>query len=70
MIENPPNFAQEGFREEQIDEKDYGGSQLEQLIFGESVEGSMSNKTFGFLLTWNSLLSKIEQGRIKSQLAM
>ena len=30
----------------------------------------MNSKTFGYLLAWNCMLLKIEQGRIKSQLAM
>ena len=28
----------------------------------------MSNKVFGYLLAWNAMLLKIENGRIKSQL--
>jgi len=28
----------------------------------------MNNKVFGYLLTWNAMLLKIEHGRIKAQL--
>ena len=28
----------------------------------------MNNKVFGYLLVWNAMLTKIEQGRIKCQL--
>ena len=41
---------------------------LERLVLGESQEGCMNNKVFGYLLAWNAMLMKIEQGRIKSQL--
>ena len=41
---------------------------LEKLVLGESQEGCMNNKIFGYLLAWNAMLMKIEQGRIKSQL--
>jgi hypothetical protein len=33
---------------------------LEQLVFGESQEGCINNKIFGYLLAWNAMLSKIE----------
>jgi len=46
-----------------------GFHQVEQLIFGRHEEGCMDNKVFGYLLGWNAMLSKIEQGRIKSQLS-
>jgi len=29
----------------------------------------MSNKVFGYLLAWNTTLSKIENGRIKASLS-
>lgn len=39
---------------------------LEKLVLGESQEGCMNNKVFGYMLAWNAMLMKIEQGRIKS----
>ena len=42
---------------------------LEKLVFGESQDGCMNNRIFGYLLAWNAMLAKIEQGRIKVQLA-
>lgn len=42
---------------------------LEKLVFGEAQEGCMNNKVYGYLLAWNAMLMKIEQGRIKSQLS-
>lgn len=41
---------------------------LEKLVLGESQEGCMNSKVFGYMLAWNAMLLKIEQGRIKSQL--
>lgn len=41
------------------------GDMLEKLVFGESQEGCMNSKLFGYLLAWNAMLAKIEQGRIK-----
>ncbi len=38
------------------------------MVFGDLKEGCMNHKVFGYFLTWNSLLIKIENGRIKSQL--
>jgi len=43
--------------------------ELESLVYGASEEGQMNNKVFGYLLAWNAMLSKIEQGRIKAQLS-
>lgn len=42
--------------------------ELESLVYGSSEEGQMNNKVFGYLLTWNAMLLKIEHGRIKAQL--
>jgi len=42
--------------------------QLETLVYGENEEGHMNNKVFGYLLTWNTTLAKIEHGRIRAQL--
>jgi len=33
---------------------------LERLVLGESQEGCMNSKIFGYLLAWNAMLSKIE----------
>jgi len=38
------------------------------MIHGETKEGCMNQKVFGYFLAWNSLLAKIENGRIKSQM--
>jgi len=37
-------------------------------VLGDSQEGCMNNKVYGYLLAWNAMLTKIEQGRIKSTL--
>jgi hypothetical protein len=42
-------------------------SELTNLVFGETVEGAMSTKIFGYLLAWNAVLAKIEFGRMKAQ---
>lgn len=39
------------------------------MVFGDLKEGCMNHKIFGYFLTWNALLIKIENGRIKSQLS-
>ena len=41
---------------------------LERLVLGESQDGCMNSKIYGYFLAWNAMLIKIEQGRIKSQL--
>ena len=41
---------------------------LERLVLGEHQEGCMNNRIYGYLLAWNAMLKKIEEGRIKSQL--
>lgn len=41
---------------------------LERLVLGEQQEGCMNNKIYGYMLAWNAMLMKIEQGRMKSQL--
>ena len=63
LIDNAPPVIDHDAGEQQ----QFIGSQnmLEQLVFGESQEGCIDNKIFGYLLVWNAMLSKIEQGRIK-----
>jgi len=64
-IENPPKSVSE------LDHKEKKQSmkeQLEALIFGETKDGCLSRQAFGYLLAWSSLLSKIDNGRIKAQL--
>jgi len=62
MIENPPAL-------DQADESDGEiSNQIEQLIFGQAPEGCLKHKAFGYLLSWCSLLAKIDQGSIKAQL--
>ena len=46
-----------------------GGQILETLVFGQKEEGCMNAQIFGYLLAWNAVLTKIEQGRIKVALA-
>ena len=41
---------------------------LEKLVLGESQEGCMNSKIYGYMLAWNAMLLKIEHGRMKSQL--
>jgi len=38
-------------------------------MFGETKEGCLSKAAFGYLLAWSSMLSKIDCGGIKAQLA-
>jgi len=38
-------------------------------MFGETKEGCLSRKVFGYLLAWSSLLKKIDNGSLKAQLA-
>ena len=58
LIDNAPPVIDHGKEEQQ----QFIGSQnmLEQLVFGESQEGCINNKIFGYLLAWNAMLSKIE----------
>lgn len=47
-----------------------GADSLESLVHGTtSADGDMSIKVFGYLLVWNSVLAKIEHGRIKANLS-
>ena len=63
LIDNAPPVIDH----DQEEQQQFIGSQnmLEQLVFGESQDGCIDNKIFGYLLAWNAMLSKIEQGRIK-----
>lgn len=63
LIDEAP--SQDEDQPEVIDVK----NELESLVYGEAEEGQMSNKVFGYLLAWNAMLAKIEQGRIKAQLS-
>lgn len=64
LIEEAPSHEDEPEENQAISIKD----QLESLVYGESEEGQMSSKVFGYLLAWNAMLIKIENGRIKAQL--
>ena len=33
---------------------------LEKLVLGESQEGCLNNKIYGYMLAWNAMLMKIE----------
>ncbi len=68
ILENPPALNSDGTVHHQ--HVISGSTHVENLIFTEAHSGSnvnqMSTKMFGYLLAWNSLLIKIENGRIKS----
>jgi len=69
IIENAPVIDSEGNTHSQ--HVISGSTQVESLIFREEhqAEGaSINSKVFGYLMAWNALLIKIENGRIKSQL--
>ena len=61
MIDNAPNVISND-----SEANDYGAQfipsnqLLEKLVFGESQEGCMNNKVFGYFLAWNAMLMKIE----------
>ena len=63
VIENPPSIEQDddAAEREKINDND-----LEGLIFGSDKEGCLKRNVFGYLLTWSSLLKKIDCGRIKA----
>lgn len=63
MLENPPNIASHDGDQKQIVSSN---ANIESIIFGDSKEGCMNNKVFGYFLAWNAILIKIENGRIKS----
>jgi len=69
VLDNPPSFKEE---EEDMSELLQNKLEIEKLIGGSTAaaghEGTMNSKTYGFLLVWNALLSKIEHGRIKAQM--
>lgn len=67
LIENPPSIPND--EDEDIENKESIQNQIESLIFGDTREGCLSRKIFGYLLAWSSLLKKIDSGRIKAQLA-
>lgn len=62
-LEHPPNFKE--------DEVEAESSEFMRELVGASCDTQVRNKTkaFGYLLVWNSLLNKIEQGRIKATLS-
>lgn len=62
LLETPPSFGSTD-QEHQIL---LPSSQIEHLIYGEDREGCMTHRVFGYFLAWNALLSKIDNGRIKS----
>jgi len=70
LIENPNMLELQAALNDQQDQDEGSGiqSQIESLVFGETKEGCMSKKIFGYLLAWSSLLSKIDNGGIKAQL--
>jgi len=42
--------------------------QLDKLVYGESQEGCINKKAFGYLLAWNALLCQMEHGRTMATL--
>lgn len=63
LVENPPNIEEP----ESDDEADMQ-TQIESLVFGDTKEGCLSKKVFGYLLSWCCLLQKIDNGGVKAQL--
>ena len=61
MIQSPPSAEDEHNGEEQT-------TQVEQLVFGSTRQGCLSRQAFGYLLAWSSMLQKIDEGRVKSQI--
>ncbi len=69
MIDNAPNVISNDNETNELGTQFIPSNELlERLVLGESQEGCMNNKIYGYLLTWNAMLLKIESGRIKSQL--
>lgn len=65
VIENPPSIEQD---DDTAEREKINDNDLEGLIFGSDKEGCLKRNVFGYLLTWSSLLKKIDCGRIKAQL--
>ena len=67
MIDNAPNVISNDNETNELGTQFIPSNELlERLVLGESQEGCMNNKIYGYLLTWNAMLLKIESGRIKS----
>jgi hypothetical protein len=68
ILENPPAISQDGTVHQQ--HVISGSTHIENLIFQEAHnnQNQLNPKVFGYLLAWNAMLIKIENGRIKSQL--
>jgi hypothetical protein len=66
ILENPPAINHDGSVHQQ--HVISGSTHIENLIFSEahSANGKLNSKVFGYLLAWNAMLIKIENGRIKS----
>jgi len=64
QIENPPSIDDDEAQASQ----DIADTDIENLIFGNEREGCLKRKALGYLLSWSSLLKKIDCGRIKAQL--
>jgi hypothetical protein len=73
LIENPPNIQMDDTESNQDKHGKIEVAQLqtqvESLIFGDTKEGCLPKKVFGYLLAWSSLLKKVDNGRMKAQLA-
>jgi hypothetical protein len=57
LIENAPNVLAANEDHHLMHDS---GNMLEQLVFGKSQDGCMSQKVFGYFLAWNAVLIKIE----------
>ena len=62
QIENPPSIDDDEAQASQ----DIADTDIENLIFGNEREGCLKRKALGYLLSWSSLLKKIDCGRIKA----
>ena len=63
VIESPPNIDQD---DSAAQREDLADNDLEGLIFGSEKEGCLKRNILGYMLTWSSLLKKIDCGRIKA----
>ena len=62
MIDNAPDFVNaENEGAPEIGTQFMASNEvLEKLVLGESHEGCLNNKIYGYMLAWNAMLMKIE----------
>jgi hypothetical protein len=63
-LEHPPNLH-EDLKKEDSEEEEEAKFMLEDIV---GAKETSRTKAFGYLMAWNSLLNKIEQGRVKTTL--